>query len=76
MADAQTGQNLLFGPAWSGMGTYDTPRGQWPATAAYQSNQESVTFRETIIDRQGRHFSERDDYYRRFDSVREGRIRR
>jgi len=76
VVDAWSGHNLLFGPAEPGLPTYDTPRGHWPATAAYRPDQESVTFRETIIDRQGRHFGQRDDYYRRFDSVREGRTRR
>ena len=76
VAVARPGHNLLFGPSWSGLRTFDTPRGQWPATAAYDMSEESVTFRETIIDRQGRHFSERDDYYRRFESVREGKGRR
>ena len=68
--------DLLFGPAWAGYASRDTPRSAWPSTRAYDSDEETVSFRETIIDRQGRFLFGRDDYYRRFDSVREGRIRR
>ncbi|MFH1110838.1 MAG: hypothetical protein V1790_16820 [Planctomycetota bacterium] len=51
-------------------------RTDWPATAGLDSQREEITYRETIIDRQGRSWFDEDFTYRRFDSTRTGRTTR
>ena len=48
-------------------------RTDWPATYAHQATGEIVEYRESIIDRDGQTFGRRDDYRRRFYSLRTGR---
>lgn len=68
--------NLVFNSQWNYATEASLYRSDWPSTAGYNPTRDVVRFRETIIDRQGQnHYS--DDYlYRRFESVRTGRVRR
>lgn len=51
-------------------------RGDWPGTVAYSHPFEDITYREVIMNHQGRFGSEDDRPYRRFESIRQGRVRR
>lgn len=64
-------KNLLFNPKCN-MPAQDTIRADWPVTSTFEHQREQFTYRETIIDRQGRHGSNQDYFLRRFDSVRTG----
>ncbi len=67
-------RNLIFSPEPQGtfvMQDYDT---NWPATIDAYQPFEVVDYRETISDRQDRWGNLEDQYYRRFDSVRTGRL--
>ncbi len=69
-------KNLIFNPHASLWSPSYIPRSDWPATTAYGGYTEYVDYRETIIDRQGATGAAQDYLYRRFDSVRTGRVRR
>lgn len=69
-------KNILFNPEWTGLPPLFVGRAEWPSTIAFSHIGEDVEYRETIIDRQGWYRNGRDHLYRRFDSVRTGRIRR
>ncbi len=69
-------KHLLFNPEWSGLPTRDVRRSEWPAVVAFGPAAEQIEYRETIIDVQGRFGADRDFLYRRFDSVRTGRLQR
>jgi hypothetical protein len=64
--------DLLFGPDWAGIPTFDLPRSDWPAATAGPLIHEHVEYRTMLYDLHGR--SGRDDGYvqRRFRSVRTG----
>jgi len=67
-------RHLIFSPEQDGtfvMQDYDT---NWPATIDAYQPFEVVDYRETISDRQDRWGNLEDQYYRRFDSVRTGRL--
>ncbi len=69
--------STIFNPEWTGLPVSSVPRTDWPSTIAYSDFGEEITYRETIIDWQGRFGGTRDQlYYRRFDSIRTGRARR
>lgn len=70
-------KDLLFSPEWAGMPTFDVARSSWPSTASHLSAGEVVDYQETILDFHGRsRLGRNDDYYRRFQSVRVGRLYR
>ena len=69
-------KNILFNPEWTGLPSFFVGRTEWPATIAFSHLGEDVEYRETIVDRQGWYRNGRDHLYRRFDSVRIGRIHR
>ena len=70
--------HLLFNPK----GTIDSSfeavvvRADWPATAGLDRPREEISYRETIMDRQGRSWLDEGFTYRRFDSTRTGRTTR
>ena len=67
----------IFNPDWNRLPLVSVPRADWPVTTAFSKLGESIEYRETIIDWQGRFAGARDQrYYRRFESVRTGRARR
>ena len=69
------GAGLLFDPAGdSALAIND--RADWPGTVAYDHPFEDIAYREVIMDQQGRFGFEDDRPYRRFESVRQGRVRR
>lgn len=70
-------KDLLFSPGWTGIPTFDVARSSWPTTTSHLSVGEVVDYQETILDLHGRsRLGRRDDYYRRFQSVRVGRLYR
>ena len=75
-AAVNTGKNLLFNPECTTDSSADVARADWPATTAFDHQREEFSYRETIIDRQGRFGANQDYAYRRFDSTRTGRTRR
>lgn len=69
--------HAIFNPEWTQIPVTAVARSDWPSTAAYSGSGEEVEYRETIIDWQGRFGGSREQlYYRRFDSVRTGVVRR
>jgi len=70
------GRSLIFNPHGNYYCENSTYRSSWPSTEGFGPGHEVVSFRETIHDRQGRNGRSEDYLYRRFDSVRIGRIRR
>lgn len=73
-----TASRLIFNPTCRFYSGLDTPvaRADWPATAGLDHQREEISYRETIIDRQGRSWFDEDLTYRRFDSTRTGRTTR
>jgi hypothetical protein len=73
-----TASHLIFNPHGSLYSEFDTAvaRTDWPATAGLDPEREELSYRETIIDRQGRSWLDADFTYRRFDSTRTGRTTR
>jgi hypothetical protein len=73
-----TASHLIFNPVCSLYSGLDTAvaRADWPATAGLDHQREEISYRETIIDRQGRSWFDQDFTYRRFDSTRTGRTTR
>jgi hypothetical protein len=49
-------------------------RASWPSTLASSDPGEVIVYQETILDQQAHRKVPRDSYYRRFDSVRTGRV--
>ena len=68
--------SLLFNPQWTIDSGYDLARSDWPVAASFEHQREEFSYRETIIDRQGRFGTGQDYSYRRFDSTRTGSTRR
>jgi len=73
-----TASHLIFNSACSSYSGLDTAvaRADWPATTGLDHQREEISYRETIIDRQGRSWFDEDLTYRRFDSTRTGRTTR
>lgn len=73
-----TASHLIFNPVCSLYSGSDTAvaRSDWPSTAGLDHQREEISYRETIIDRQGRSWFDEDFTYRRFDSTRTGRTTR
>ena len=73
-----TASRLIFNPVCSLYSGLDTAvaRADWPATAGLDHQREEISYRETIMDRQGRSWFDEDFTYRRFDSTRTGRTTR
>ena len=69
-------RHLLFNPEWTGLPLVFVPRSDWPETFGYESTPQTIAYQETIYDRQGRFHNDEHSYYREFDSVRVGYIRR
>ena len=70
-------KNLIFNPDWTRLPVFDVAREDWPFTSSVWHNGETTEYRETIIDRQGRFLYHPEcHYYRRFDSIRTGRLHR
>lgn len=69
-------KHTLFNADWTRDASENIGRIVWPMTTAYNETGESTEYRETIIDRQGRFGFDRDQHYRRFDSIRTGRTYR
>lgn len=70
--------NLIFNPESTRV-AYGLARepSSWPSTAVYTDPGDQITYRESVLDFQGRSTAARgQDYYRRFSSVRTGRGRR
>lgn len=65
-------RNLLFGPAWAGIPTFDVPRSDWPATTAGPAIDEHIEYRTTLYDWQGQFGRDDGTLYRRFRSERTG----
>ena len=66
--------NVLFGPEWIGIPTFDVPRSDWPATVAGPPADEYLEFRTSLYDHFGR--QGRGDYlHRTFHSIRVGTSR-
>lgn len=53
-----------------------TARSDWPETFVHNHPFEDITYREVITNHQGRYGEQDDRPYRRFESVRQGRVRR
>ena len=68
--------HLIFNPERSTPAPPDNFRADWPVVLSGQPDGEEVEYRETIIDHQGRFGRNSDYHFRRFDSVRTGRVRR
>ncbi|MCH8251352.1 MAG: hypothetical protein IID36_02750 [Planctomycetes bacterium] len=75
---ARGNPNLLFNPHLMFVRGEYSYRSEWPVSMAYHSQQESVTYREVIYDRQGDGFgfNQGDRYSRRFEMTRRGRAHR
>ncbi len=71
-----TGQNLVFSPVETAIPPEDLARSDWPFTVVYDHPDETILYRETVMDRQGWVGSDHNRPYRRFDSVRFGRTHR
>ena len=70
-------KHLIFNPEWTGIPSGAVGRAAWPTTPAFVGREEEVSYRETIIDWQGRTSGGREPvYYRRFSSIRTGRAHR
>lgn len=67
--------NLLFDAA-SDTTLAVNDRAPWPETFVNDHPFEDITYREVIMNYQGRFGFDDDRPYRRFESIREGRIRR
>ncbi len=65
-------EHLLFNPHWTRLPNTNIPRAEWPSTGRYEHGGEMFEYRETIVDLEASFGSTRDQYYRRFDSVRIG----
>jgi hypothetical protein len=73
-----TASHLIFNYTCSLYFGLDTAvaRADWPSTAGLDRQREEISYRETIMDRQGRSWFDEDFTYRRFDSTRTGRTTR
>lgn len=69
------GADLLF-DASGDSAVVVNERADWPGTVAYDHPFEDITYREVVMNHQGRSGSDDDRPYRRFESVRQGRVRR
>ena len=70
-------RHLIFNPECTGTTPVWLDRGDWPSTIVPSNPGEELTYRETIIDWQGRSRGWQDqDYRRRFTSIRTSRPRR
>ena len=69
-------KNLIFNPDWTGLPVFNIARTAWPTTIGRWDTGEMIEYQETIVDRQGRFINQPDFHYRRFDSVRSGRLHR
>ena len=67
--------DLLF-DAFPTLEASENARSDWPQTVANDHPFEDIRYREVLINQQGRFGTEEDRPYRRFESVREGRIHR
>lgn len=68
---------LIFHPVQTPLAPVEPMRPDWPDVVAYDRPNEETVYQETIVDRQDRYGSGRDDrYLRRFESIRSGVIRR
>lgn len=68
--------HLLFDPHAVATQASAIRRSGWPETTAYTAGEETLTWREVVIDRQNGRGYHDDNLYRRFESVRVGRSRR
>ena len=68
--------HLIFNPDGTGVALRAIPRSDWPSTVAYSHARETIEYRATISDLQGLSQGGRDTMFRRFHSVRTGRVRR
>lgn len=68
--------HLIFNPERAASARPDNFRMDWPMVVSGQPDGEEIEFRETIYDRQGLSGRNSGYYYRRFDSVRTGHVRR
>lgn len=75
-AHASRTEALIFNPDWTNVAAFEPGRSEWPAVVASEIPLEAVDFQEVIHDLQGRAGFWGDNYYRQFDSVRFGHIRR
>ncbi len=66
-------RHALFNPDPVNFPLLEFDRFAWPEAPNHQTTGESIEYVETVVDWQGRNFSDRDLYYRRFDAVRTGR---
>lgn len=73
-----TVSRLIFNPVCSLYSGLDAAvaRTDWPATTGLDHQREEISYRETIMDRQGRSWFDDGFTYRRFDSTRTGRTTR
>lgn len=69
----ETYRHALFNPDPVNFPVQEFDRYSWPDALNHQITGESIDYVETVVDWQGRNFSDRDLYYRRFDAVRTGR---
>jgi len=68
-----TPMNLIFDKAPLQAIAYDSRRSDWPATVSGYRLPETLAYRETILDYQGRSGIHSETPYRRFESVRIGK---
>lgn len=70
-------RHVIFNPEWTKIPSLSFVRTDWPSTFVFSHVGESIDYKETILDWQGRFGRNLDQtYYRRFASVRTGRARR
>ena len=69
-------KNLIFNPDWTNIPPETAYRTDWPSTVAFSRPDETIVYEERIIDSQGASENDRDRHYRRFDSIRTGRVHR
>lgn len=68
--------HIIFNPYWTGIPLSSQMRSEWPSTPAFRPQIESIEYREHYYDIPAPSHSAQDYTYRRFTSVRTGRIRR
>jgi hypothetical protein len=68
--------NLIFNPTGPTVSSEPKPGPDWPYTPVFHSFGERIRYRETVIDTQDRNLRRNEVPYRRFVSVRTGRLSR